>query len=141
MEQAGQVIEQSAAHGRHLPVRAALQQRVDGIGPHPEGRTHPERVSTREHAGRFRVAGEQFPAQPALAHPGLTGQQDDAELPRRGPGELILQRGHLIAAAHQRQLGSWHQPDSGPGPGPEQDAGPLDGAQPGGKNLFGRTRS
>jgi hypothetical protein len=57
------------------------------------------------------VAGEQFPAQPALAHPGLARQQDDAELAARGSGELILQRRHLLAAADERHPGSWHRPD------------------------------
>ena len=54
------------------------------------------------------------------AHPGLARQQDDTELPRRGPGELIVQHGHLVAAADQRQPGSWHQPDSGPAPRTDQ---------------------
>lgn len=90
VEQAGQVVEQPAAHGHNLGVRHALQQRVDRLSPHPEGRGHPKRMSTGEHAGRVGVTGEQFPAQPTLAHPGLTGQQDDAELTRRGSRELIL---------------------------------------------------
>jgi hypothetical protein len=70
--------------------RHALQQRVDPSVHNPEGRGHPERMSTGEHAGRVGMTGEQFPAQPTLAHSGLTRQQDDAELTRRGSRELIL---------------------------------------------------
>jgi len=120
VEEAGQIVEQPAAGGRHLRIRPAPQQRVDGLGPHPEGGGHPERVRAREHPSRLRVTREQFAAQPALAHSGLARQQNDAKLPSRGPGELVFQRGHLVAAAHQRQPGSWHQPDSGPAPGTDQ---------------------
>ena len=114
VEQAGEVVKQPPAHGRDLAIRPPLEQRVNGLCPQPERGSHAERVCTAEHARRLRVACQQLPAQPALAHPGLAEQQDDTELPGRRPGELIFQRGHLVAASHQPRPGTWHQPDSGP---------------------------
>ena len=97
-------------------VRPVPQKWVDGLGPHPEGGGHAERVGPGEHASRLRVAGEQFPAQPALPTPA----SPDSRTTRNSPAaarRLVLQRRHLLARPTN---GIWRL---GIGPGRQRGGG------------------
>ena len=95
-EQAGQVVERTAAQLGDLRRGQLPEVGVEGLGPQAEGGHAPERPGPGgEDGGPAGVAGHDVVGQAGLADPGVARQQDTAQLAGGGAPPFRLQVGDL----------------------------------------------
>ena len=112
-QQAGQVVEKTAAELGDVLQRQLAEMLLQRLGPQPERRRGAERAGPADQrGGPVRRAGEHLLGQARLAEAGVARQQDAAELAGRAPLDLRAQRGQVgLPADEFRALG--HSTPSG----------------------------